>query len=202
MKKLWLVWVLVLALALLTACGAPAPAPVTEPDDQGAATQTTETQPTDVQSPDDQSTDAQPTPETGGGEAAVPGSGDLVYLLEANEETFGLYPTFDTYNQTDDGLMMFFCSNQPIPDFAFVAAAMDNNGGELSFSVERPLYEMGWLEPDYPLMVQFLPYGDIFSGFGVTFTDPGDGVTQHFYLLQSTGRGEEGDLPMEFVKIY
>lgn len=204
MKKTWL-WALEAALLigtalLLSACGEKEPA-----DQEAPAPAEQQTEETPAVGTEAQAGGLGAGTEEG---ESVPwqhellSAGDLVFLREPTEQALAEYEGFDEYILDPDGERLLFYSRQEIPGFRIVSAKMNNDGGNIAFDVDTSLYSLDTLTPERPLLVQLLPAGDLFSGYGVLFSDPEDPDRQHFYLLSVTGRGEPGDPPLIFQEIY
>lgn len=129
-------------------------------------------------------------------------AGGLVFMIPATDEVLAPYDDFDVFNYDPGVQPMLFYTERDIPNFRLVSVTMENDGGELVFRPDQLLYQRNWLNPERPSLIQILPRGDINSGFGITFTDPEDHETEHFYILSPTGRGEAGDPPLVFTEIY
>ena len=129
-------------------------------------------------------------------------AGGLVFMVPATDEVLAPYDDFDVFNYDPGVQPLLFYTERDIPNFRLVSVTMENDGGELVFRPDQLLYQRNWLNPERPSLIQILPRGDINSGFGITFTDPEDPETEHFYILSPTGRGEAGDPPLVFTEIY
>lgn len=129
-------------------------------------------------------------------------AGGLVFMIPATDEVLAPYDDFDVFNYDPGVQPMLFYTERDVPNFRLVSVTMENDGGELVFRPDQLLYQRNWLNPERPSLIQILPRGDINSGFGITFTDPEDHETEHFYILSPTGRGEAGDPPLVFTEIY
>ncbi len=129
-------------------------------------------------------------------------AGGLVFMVPATDEVLAPYDDFDVFNYDPGVQPMLFYTERDVPNFRLVSVTMENDGGELVFRPDQLLYQRNWLNPERPSLIQILPQGDINSGFGITFTDPEDPETEHFYILSPTGRGEAGDPPLVFTEIY
>lgn len=129
-------------------------------------------------------------------------AGGLVFMIPATDEVLAPYDDFDVFNYDPGVQPMLFYTERDVPNFRLVSVTMENDGGELVFRPDQLLYQRNWLNPERPSLIQILPQGDINSGFGITFTDPEDPETEHFYILSPTGRGEAGDPPLVFTEIY
>ena len=203
MKKI-LLCLLFLAMLMLSACGAEQAASSEEapseetatPTDAAADTETAATA-TDVAEAEDESAVA----DAGWDDTGL-SAGGLVFMVPATDEALEPYDDFDVFNYNEGVRPLLFYTKQDIPNFRLVSVTMDNDGGDLTFAPDEILYQRNWLNPERPSLIQILPVGDINSGFGVTFTDPEDPQTEHFYLLSPTGRGEPGDPELIFTEIY
>ena len=204
MKKI-LLCLLFIAMFALCACGAeqavpqdeapplsPATATDAEADTEAAAATAT-----DVAAAEDESAVAD-----AGWDDTGESAGGLVFMVPAPDETVAPYDDFDVFNYNEGVRPLLFYTKQDIPNFRLVSVTMDNDGGDLTFAPDEILYQRNWLNPERPSLIQILPVGDVNSGFGVTFTDPEDPQTEHFYLLSPTGRGEPGDPELIFTEIY
>lgn len=129
-------------------------------------------------------------------------AGGLVFMVPATDEVLAPYDDFDVFNYDPGVQPLLFYTERDVPNFRLVSVTMENDGGELVFRPDQLLYQRNWLNPERPSLIQILPRGDINSGFGITFTDPEDPETEHFYILSPTGRGEAGDPPLVFTEIY
>ena len=129
-------------------------------------------------------------------------AGGLVFMVPATDEVLAPYDDFDVFNYDPGVQPLLFYTERDVPNFRLVSVTMENDGGELVFRPDQLLYQRNWLNPERPSLIQILPQGDVNSGFGITFTDPEDPETEHFYILSPTGRGEAGDPPLVFTEIY
>ena len=129
-------------------------------------------------------------------------AGGLVFMVPTTDEVLAPYDDFDVFNYDPGVQPLLFYTERDVPNFRLVSVTMENDGGELVFRPDQLLYQRNWLNPERPSLIQILPQGDINSGFGITFTDPEDPETEHFYILSPTGRGEAGDPPLVFTEIY
>ena len=204
MKKI-LLCLLVVAMLMLSACGAEQaassgealPEETTTPTDAAVDTEAAAATATDVAEAEDESAVA----DAGWDDTGL-SAGGLVFMAPATDEALAPYDDFDVFNYNEGVRPLLFYTRQDIPNFRLVSVTMDNDGGDLTFAPDEILYQRNWLNPERPSLIQILPIGDINSGFGVTFTDPEDPQTEHFYLLSPTGRGEPGDPELIFTEIY
>ena len=212
MKKLWLILALAACL-LLAGCGSvkPADAGLTEETvDTGeaeaeAGEAATEEAAAEEEAAEEEATEevAAEEEEAGGGEVLSGlSAGGLVFMVPATDEVLEPYDDFDVFNYNPGVQSLLFYTERDIPNFRLVSVTVENDGGSLTFAPDQLLYQRNWLNPERPSLIQILPQGDVNSGFGVTFTDPEDPETEHFYILSPTGRGDPGDPPLVFTEIY
>ena len=212
MKKLWLILALAACL-LLAGCGSvkPADAGLTEETvDTGEAEAEAGEAATEEAAAEEEAAEEEATEEVAAEEEAAGGgevlsglsAGGLVFMVPATDEVLEPYDDFDVFNYNPGVQPLLFYTERDIPDFRLVSVVTDNDGGEIVFLPDQLLYQRNWLNPERPSLIQILPQGDVNSGFGVTFTDPEDPETEHFYVLTPTGRGDPGDPPLVFTEIY
>ena len=212
MKKLWLILALA-ACMLLAGCGSvkPADAGSTESNTDAeasvfAAEETAnEEAVTEGAAAEEEATEEVAAEEEAAGGVEVASglsAGGLVFMVPATDEVLEPYDDFDVFNYNPGVQPLLFYTERDIPNFRLVSVVTDNDGGSLTFAPDQLLYQRNWLNPERPSLIQILPQGDVNSGFGVTFTDPEDPETEHFYILSPTGRGDPGDPPLVFTEIY
>lgn len=203
MKKLWLIAALAACL-LLAACTSVKPA------DSGSTESNT-----DAEAPIFAEEETADPGEAGAGVEEAAGeeeyalwlqehlsAGGLVFMVPATDEVLEPYDDFDVFNYNPGVQPMLFYTEQDIPDFRLVSVVTENDGGDTVYLPDQVLYQRNWLNPERPSLIQILPQGDVNSGFGVTFKDPEEPETEHFYVLTPTGRGDPGDPPLVFTEIY
>lgn len=203
MKKLWLIAALAACL-LLAACTSVKPA------DSGSTESNT-----DAEAPIFAEEETADPGEAGAGVEETAGedeyalwlqehlsAGGLVFMVPATDEVLEPYDDFDVFNYNPGVQPLLFYTEQDIPDFRLVSVVTENDGGDAVYLPDQVLYQRNWLNPERPSLIQILPQGDVNSGFGVTFKDPEDPETEHFYVLTPTGRGDPGDPPLVFTEIY
>ncbi|MBR3391954.1 MAG: hypothetical protein IKG74_04790 [Firmicutes bacterium] len=212
MKKLWLILALAACL-LLAGCGSvkPADAGLTEETvDTGEAEAEAGEAATEEAAAEEEAAEEEATEEVAAEEEAAGGvevasglnAGGLVFMVPATDEVLEPYDDFDVFNYNPGVQPLLFYTERDIPNFRLVSVTVENDGGSLTFAPDQLLYQRNWLNPERPSLIQILPQGDVNSGFGVTFTDPEEPETEHFYVLTPTGRGDPGDPPLVFTEIY
>ncbi len=207
MKKLWLILALAACL-LLAGCGSvkPADAGLTEEtvDTGEAEDEAGETANEEAVTEGAAAEEVAAEEEAAGGVEVASGlsAGGLVFMVPATDEVLEPYDDFDVFNYNPGVQPLLFYTERDIPNFRLVSVTVENDGGSLTFAPDQLLYQRNWLNPERPSLIQILPQGDVNSGFGVTFTDPEDPETEHFYILSPTGRGDPGDPPLVFTEIY
>lgn len=212
MKKLWLILALAACL-LLAGCGSvkPADAGLTEETvDTGEAEAEAGEAATEEAAAEGEAAEEEATEEVAAEEEAAGGgevlsglsAGGLVFMVPATDEVLEPYDDFDVFNYNPGVQPLLFYTERDIPDFRLVSVTAENDGGTLTFTPDQLLYQRNWLNPERPSLIQILPQGDVNSGFGVTFKDPEEPETEHFYVLTPTGRGDPGDPPLVFTEIY
>ena len=213
MKRLGLILLLAAALTLAACNGAEETADNGSAAEESAAEETAAATATDVAAAGETAAGealdeslAEAEDEAAVADAGWDGSGlsagGLVFMVPATDEVLAPYDDFDVFNYDPGVQPLLFYTERDIPNFRLVSVTMENDGGELAFRPDQLLYQRNWLNPERPSLIQILPRGDINSGFGITFTDPEDPETEHFYILSPTGRGEAGDPPLVFTEIY
>ena len=213
MKRLGLILLLAAALTLAACNGAEETADNGSAAEESAAEETAAATATDVAAAGETAAGealdeslAEAEDEAAVADAGWDGSGlsagGLVFMVPATDEVLEPYDDFDVFNYDPGVQPLLFYTERDIPNFRLVSVTMENDGGELLFRPDQLLYQRNWLNPERPSLIQILPRGDINSGFGITFTDPEDPETEHFYILSPTGRGEAGDPPLVFTEIY
>ncbi|MBR2782923.1 MAG: hypothetical protein IKD93_01835 [Firmicutes bacterium] len=194
----WLPLILLLALMLLlTACGGPEPeeaAPETAAEQEAAVSEQEETPDTSAAG----GSGAEEEEWTGPGLSAA----DLVFMRRPTTAALDSYDNMYKYIHSQTGQQLLLYCEQEIPYLCFIAVDMINDGGNIGFQPGEDLCYVEPLTPDQPLLVDFLPQGDLHSGFGVRFGDPDDPEREYFFILAPNGRGEPGDPPLTFQQIY
>ena len=207
MKKLWLILALAACL-LLAGCGSvkPADAGLTEEtvDTGEAEAEAGEAAAEEAAAEEEATEEVAAEEEAAGGVEVASGlsAGGLVFMVPATDEVLEPYDDFDVFNYNPGVQPLLFYTERDIPNFRLVSVVTDNDGGEIVFLPDQLLYQRNWLNPERPSLIQILPQGDVNSGFGVTFTDPEEPETEHFYVLTPTGRGDPSDPPLVFTEIY
>ncbi|MBR5429935.1 MAG: hypothetical protein IK116_05335 [Firmicutes bacterium] len=195
MRKLWLCLLLTAAL-ILGGCEWREE----DPPADNAAEDVTEEAVTDDAAGTDAAETAEPedVPWVGEGLSAA----GLVFMENPTTEVLEGYADLCTCTVGQGGQRLLLRCERELPSLRVVTTEMTNDGGEVGFLPGEELCVMAPFTPEQPLLLNFLPAGDLFSGCGLVCVDPADGETEHFFVFVPTGRGEPGDPPLIFQQIY